>query len=66
MSFNDSEGNTLTKYGNYLCVWEKQEDGSWKCVMESPFPVRGKVGRNIDLIKRFKINVHDAVVKTLG
>ena len=38
MSFNDPEGNTLTRAGNYVCIWKKQEDGSWKCVMESSVP----------------------------
>ena len=36
--FNDPEGNTLTRAGNYVCIWKKQEDGSWKCVMESSVP----------------------------
>ena len=38
ISFNDPEGNTLEKSGNYVCIWKKQEDGSWKCVMESSVP----------------------------
>ena len=38
MSFNDPEGNTLVRSGNYVCIWKKQEDGSWKCVMESSVP----------------------------
>ena len=38
MSFNDPEGNAIVKTGNYVCIWKKQEDGSWKCVMESSVP----------------------------
>ena len=38
MSFIDPEGNTLVKTGSYVCIWKKQEDGSWKCVMESSVP----------------------------
>ena len=38
MSFNDPEGNTLTRSGNYVCIWKKQVDGPWKCVMESSVP----------------------------
>ena len=38
LSFNDPEGNTLTRTGNYVCIWKKQDDNSWKCVMESSVP----------------------------
>ena len=38
ISFNDPEGKALTRTGNYVCIWKKQEDGSWKCVMESSVP----------------------------
>ena len=38
LSFNDPEGNIITRSGNYVCIWEKQMDGSWKCVLESSVP----------------------------
>jgi ketosteroid isomerase-like protein len=38
LSFNDPEGNILTRTGNYVCIWKKQDDNSWKCVMESSVP----------------------------
>jgi ketosteroid isomerase-like protein len=34
LAINDSEGNLITKKMNYVCVWKKQADGSWKCPLE--------------------------------
>lgn len=31
---SDSTGEEKTNYGKYLNVWEKQEDGSWKIVID--------------------------------
>ncbi|MFQ5568361.1 MAG: YybH family protein [Rhodothermales bacterium] len=30
LTVNDTEGHPLTRTGNYVCVWKKQPDGSWK------------------------------------
>lgn len=38
LSFNNPEGNVITRSGNYVCIWKKQTDGSWKCVLESSVP----------------------------
>lgn len=38
ISFNDPESNILKRSGNYVCIWKKQEDGTWKCVLESSVP----------------------------
>jgi len=38
VSFNDPEGNKLTRSGNYVCIWRNQEDGSWKCELECSVP----------------------------
>ena len=35
VSMNDAEGNPLTKSGNYVCLWKKRNDGSWKCIVET-------------------------------
>ena len=35
LSINDAEGNLITRQTNYVCIWEKQTDGSWKCSVES-------------------------------
>lgn len=34
LSINDPEGNLVTRKGNYICIWEKQADGAWKCSRE--------------------------------
>ncbi|MEJ2613933.1 MAG: DUF4440 domain-containing protein, partial [Ignavibacteriaceae bacterium] len=34
VSMNYAEGS-VTNSGNYVCVWKKQKDGSWKCVVET-------------------------------
>jgi ketosteroid isomerase-like protein len=34
LSINDSEGNLITRKMNYVCIWKKQADGSWKCSRE--------------------------------
>lgn len=36
--FKDPEGNSHTNSGNYVCIWKKQDDGSWKCAVESSVP----------------------------
>lgn len=33
-SMNDSLGNPMTNYYKTVTIWEKQEDGSWKCVVD--------------------------------
>lgn len=38
LTFSDPEGNKYTKSGNYVCIWKKQNDGPWKCVLESSVP----------------------------
>ena len=38
LTFSDPEGNNYAKSGNYVCIWKKQEDGSWKCVLEASVP----------------------------
>lgn len=35
LSFENSEGKPVTRRGNYVCIWKKQADGSWKCAVES-------------------------------
>jgi len=35
LSINDPEGNLITRVANYVCIWEKQADASWKCSVES-------------------------------
>ena len=34
LTVSDAEGNPRKASGNYVCIWEKQADGSWKCSME--------------------------------
>jgi ketosteroid isomerase-like protein len=34
LSVNDAEGNSVTRRYNYVCIWKKQVDGSWKCTVE--------------------------------
>ena len=34
VSLPGPQGATVTRSGNYLCIWKKQADGSWKCSME--------------------------------
>jgi len=34
LTINDAEGKPSTDHGKYIAVWEKQSDGSWKCVAE--------------------------------
>jgi len=33
-SMDDSTGNKLTEYHKAVTIWKKQEDGSWKCVVD--------------------------------
>lgn len=35
VSVNDAEGNPVAKSGNYVCIWKKQKDGLWKCIVET-------------------------------
>lgn len=35
VSINDAKGNAVTKSGNYVCIWKKQKDGLWKCIVET-------------------------------
>ena len=34
LSSDTADGNPMVKRGNYLCIWKKQPDGGWKCVVE--------------------------------
>ena len=36
MTFTGPEGGMVSQEGNYVAVWEKQEDGSWKCSVDAP------------------------------
>ena len=33
-TMNDSLGNPVTQYFRTVTIWKKQEDGSWKCVVD--------------------------------
>ena len=47
LSMNDSEGNLVTRKGKYTTVWQKQTDGQWKVVSDTPnfdSPVAGEGG----------------------
>ena len=33
-TMNDSLGNAMTQYFRTVTIWKKQEDGSWKCVVD--------------------------------
>lgn len=35
LSALDSTGTAVQRRGNYVAIWRKQEDGSWKCEVES-------------------------------
>jgi ketosteroid isomerase-like protein len=35
LTFKDASGKTFTKKGNYLTVWKKDADGSWKVLFDS-------------------------------
>ena len=35
LTINNPDGTPMTDRGKYLAVWEKQEDGSWKCLSEA-------------------------------
>ena len=34
-TMNDSLGNPMTQYFRTVTIWKKQEDGSWKCVVDA-------------------------------
>jgi ketosteroid isomerase-like protein len=34
MTFTDAKGNKVSRTGNYLTVWQKQKDGSWKVLSD--------------------------------
>ena len=36
LTLNDSEGNPVTRKGKYTTVWQKQTDGRWKVVSDTP------------------------------
>jgi uncharacterized protein (TIGR02246 family) len=36
MTFTGAEGGMVAQDGNYVAVWQKQEDGSWKCSVDAP------------------------------
>ena len=33
-TFPGPDGNPMTTYGRYLTIWEKGEDGRWRCTVE--------------------------------
>ena len=35
VSMRDAEGNTMEKSGNYVCIWKKQQNGPWICIVET-------------------------------
>lgn len=34
LSYNGTDGKRVTEKGKFLCVWEKQPDGSWKAIRD--------------------------------
>ena len=36
LTMSDADGNPATQVGHYVVLWEKQEDGSWKVVLDAP------------------------------
>lgn len=40
--FKNPQGQMVERHGNYLTVWEKQKDGTWKVIADggSPDPVK--------------------------
>lgn len=39
LTANDPAGEPVTSDGKYLTVWQKQADGAWKVIADSPSPV---------------------------
>ena len=35
LSLQGPDGSPINKKGNYVCIWKKQEDDTWKCAVES-------------------------------
>lgn len=35
LSLRSPDGDPITQRGYYVCLWERQADGSWKCIVES-------------------------------
>lgn len=35
LSARDPDGNPVERDGNYVAIWRKQSDGTWKCEVES-------------------------------
>jgi ketosteroid isomerase-like protein len=35
LAFSDPNGNEIKDEGNYLEIWKKQADGSWKCAVDT-------------------------------
>jgi len=36
MTMSGPDGTPATETGHYVCVWEKQADGTWKAVVDAP------------------------------
>lgn len=34
LSLNGPDGKLVSRAGNYVCIWQKQADGAWRCVLE--------------------------------
>lgn len=34
MSFRGPDNRAIERHGHYVCIWRKQPDGSWKCIVE--------------------------------
>jgi ketosteroid isomerase-like protein len=46
------QGRDTTLYGNYISVWKKQDDGTWKFVIDGGNPTPGPTpAEKLDLIK---------------
>jgi ketosteroid isomerase-like protein len=35
LAISDSDSSTVNRSGNYVCIWRKAPETSWKCVVES-------------------------------
>ena len=34
-TFGTEDGGTVTRTGNYVCIWRKLDNGEWKCIVET-------------------------------